>query len=299
MKIHQDAKGATMYYSGPAFTAAKIGSHHVSPSNENPHWTQLDCTPPYTEVVRDWAKVRIYDENGTEITVEANENLAQFTEISIIIPHDIELIGGAFAVPNVLPTGDESYGWHVWVYAAPEIPSALGGKIPMVEDIKLNGFYEGEDIVIDGRTPKILKYTDVSNQPVAQYGANLGNANTIATTNALAFGTATDLDNYLSLISYDGTGFSTGDILVLSKGLSDTNAWESYKYNGGTAGTSADFDSSINDFGSGDVDSAMLDLAWFSNELRFIIKHPKGLSPSSVSSTVAEFQVILDTFIKW
>ena len=35
-----------------------------------------------------------------------------------------------------------------------EVPAVLGGKIPFVEDIQLNDFYEGEDIVIDGRAAK-------------------------------------------------------------------------------------------------------------------------------------------------
>jgi hypothetical protein len=258
-------EGATMYYSGPSFTAAKDGSGV---------WNSRTALPPFTESNRPWHTVKLYDSSGIITTTETD---AKMTVLDVLIQEDIELIGGALAIPNILPVGNDDFEWKIWVYGAPEIPSALGGAIPFVEDILLKDFYEGEDIIIDGRTPKLLKYRDTSNLPIVQYLASLHDT----------AHPAIDLAAYMTAIGYDGSQHVVDDLIVLNIGETNTDLWVSHIHNGGTAGDETDF-------GVGD-----LNYGWWENELRFVIQHPTGLNPSVTPGDVAKFQVILDTFIKW
>lgn len=290
--------GASMYYSGPIFTAAK---------SDSGVWRKINPLPPFDYIDRNWVTVKTYDINGTEVFDEVS---AVKTVVDITINKNIELTGGSFAIPNILPGAGE---WSVWAYAAPDVPAGLGGAIPFAEDIVIDEFYEAEDIVIDGRVTKMLEYYDVSNMPSAQWAANINNAYTISISYDVDIGggtmvpacaVATSLDQYLTLIGYNATQFTTGDIIVLMMGqtdpaLDDLNLWHSYMYNGGTSQTSTDFTSTARDFGSGSINSATLNLDWIKNRIRFILSHPAGLNPSVNASDVAKFQIILDSYIKW
>ena len=144
--------GAVMYYSGPAFIMASTTESHVN-------WDKVNVEPPFNPTSRGWATVTLWDINGVTTTVEED---AAWTMVDLTITKDIELVGGALAVPTILPAGDENSEWRVWAYAAPKIPFFAGGQIPFVEDLTISDFYEGEDIIIDGRTSKLMKYNDIT-----------------------------------------------------------------------------------------------------------------------------------------
>ena len=264
--------GASMYYSGPTFTAAKLNSIV---------WDKIVPVPPFAKTPRGWATIKIYDAAGAEITLEANEGDAVTTVVDITPDLDIELTGGAFAIPNSLSTGD----WHVYAFAAPEIPFAAGGQVPFVEDQKIDGFYEGEDIIIDGRVTKHLKYDDASNVPFVQYQGGLHTA----------FDPVNDFATHLANNYTVGNEYIAGDIIVLAHGPNpDVYLWESYVHNGGTSVDETDFTSVTVDLGSGNVNIAPTQLGWYGNTIRFIISHPANVDVDDI-----EFQITLDSYIKW
>lgn len=187
--------GATMYYSGPTFSTAKIDSVF---------WKQINQSNPATQTDRNWATITLYDATGAVTTTETD---AKYTQLDILIAKDLELTGGSLALPNNFPDPNlTGIDWRVWVTVAPEIPAEYGGQVNLVEGLKLSGFYEGEDIIIDGRSPKFLQYVDAS----------------------------------------------------------------------GVAG-----------------------LGWWANKIRFLFQHPTGLNPSVTPAHKADFQLILDSYIKW
>ena len=140
--------GATMYYSGPSFITAQTGSIV---------WDKRGAAAPFTKAERNWATVSLYKPDGTTTAVETEVGL---TVVDILITKNFELIGGALAIPNVLPDGNLDQEWRIWVYAVPEIPENMGGQVPFVESLLIKDFYEGEDVVIDGRSTKMLTYAE-------------------------------------------------------------------------------------------------------------------------------------------
>jgi hypothetical protein len=140
--------GATMYYSGPSFLTAQLNSVV---------WDKRIAVPPFTKTARNWATVSMFKPDGTTTTVETE---AGMTVIDILITKNFELIGGALAIPNVLPDGNLDQEWRIWVYAVPDVTEELGGSVPFVESLLIKDFYEGEDVVIDGRSTKMLTYAE-------------------------------------------------------------------------------------------------------------------------------------------
>ena len=101
-------EGAVMYYSGPTFTVASNDSADI-------HWDTVDPAAPFNPTQRPWVTITLYDSAGVATTVETD---AAWTVCSIVIQHDIDLVGGALAVPMELPTGNGG-DWRIWAYAAP------------------------------------------------------------------------------------------------------------------------------------------------------------------------------------
>lgn len=256
--------GGSIFYGGPHFIAAQ-------PNSEM--WNAISPQPPFTMTDRGWVTYTLYDATGA---VTTTETAAAYSKISIRPTVDYDILGGKFSIPDVLPTGNGGE-WRVWAFAAPNVPSALGGAIPLVEDVMLSTYYENSHIYIDGRAPKFLRALDLSNVPYVQYAAGLSTHSSIETT----------LDSYLTSISYDGTQHTAGDLIVLNIADPDTEQWLSYKHNGGSTGTASDFDIGLLNYG------------WWENEFTVLIKHPTGLNPSVNTADVARFQVELHMYIKW
>ena len=158
-RIAISRKGWTMYYGGPTFNVC----HKASVD-----WYKYDPAT-HTTAARDWATMKLYDVNGNETETET---LATLTEIDIVIPTDIELAGGAVSLPAVLPAGLADHEWRIWAVAAPDIAPGQGGSIPFVDGLQFSDFYEGEDIILDGRTPKLLQYVDASGGAALGYYTN-------------------------------------------------------------------------------------------------------------------------------
>ena len=256
--------GGSIFYGGPHYVAAQPNSNM---------WNEISPMPPFTMTDRGWVTYTLYDSTGSPTTIETD---AMYSVVSIRPTVDYDILGGKFSIPDVLPTGSGGE-WRTWAFAAPNVPASLGGATPLVEDVMLSTYYENSHIYIDGRAPKFLRALDLSNVPYVQYAAGLNTHSSVSAT----------LNDYLTSIGYDGTQHASGDLIVLNIADPDTELWLSYKHNGGTTGTASDFDVGLLNYG------------WWENEFKVIIKHPTGLSPSTISTDIARFQIELHMYVKW
>jgi len=139
--------GFSMYYAGPQFIAGKASSGV---------WNRFNNQTHLFEDKSSWLSVQTYDSSGV---IAASESVAVTTTLDITIPVDIELTGGALGIPAVLPGVGE---WKVYAYAVPGLPASSGGSLPFIENLRLDGFYEAEDIILDGRSALYMKHIEAA-----------------------------------------------------------------------------------------------------------------------------------------
>lgn len=94
-----------------------------------------------------FSTVKLYKEDGSEITTEGEENLAVKTVVDWMTTHPLEIIGGSLyhAVP---PTSD----CRMWIVAAPGILNVTFGQ----GGINLKHVGAGSTVRADGRATKYL-----------------------------------------------------------------------------------------------------------------------------------------------
>jgi hypothetical protein len=103
-----------------------------------------------TNVNMNCVTYRMYDSNGVS-TVDSS--LCSKTEVDVVLPYDIEIIGG---VLNQKERPVDSVYYNV--VAVPDIPYNYGGTRALVQGVDLSFVSPNEGLEADGRVAKYLKY---------------------------------------------------------------------------------------------------------------------------------------------
>lgn len=104
-----------------------------------------------------FATMKIYDDQGAEITTELGELGAVKTVIDWEPPFDYEVLGG-----TIRNTADIVEDIYAYVVAVPDVPKAFGGSKDFICCINLKFIGANDKLEADGRAAKKMIYDEVN-----------------------------------------------------------------------------------------------------------------------------------------